>query len=117
MRQKTKWPKILLLVFLICTLCYGCNGLESPEDLLHSGNTQESNSSKDVLPDSDSIDAAKTPVEFTPEAIPPYSGNAFIPVNSNIPFFTEEELTTTSFEFYSELDASDGPCLCHAATR
>ena len=38
------------------------------------------------------------------EEIPEYSGNAYIAINDNIPFFKEEDLTATSFENYSELD-------------
>ena len=38
------------------------------------------------------------------EEIPPYSGEAYVAVNGNIPFFVEEEYTTESYEFYSELD-------------
>ncbi len=38
------------------------------------------------------------------EEIPPYSGDPFVSVNGNVPFFVEEELTTESYEFYSELD-------------
>lgn len=33
-----------------------------------------------------------------------YKGVPFIEVNGNIPYFTEEESTTESFEYYSELD-------------
>ena len=38
------------------------------------------------------------------EEIPPYSGEAYVAVNGNVPFFVEEEYTTESYEFYSELD-------------
>ena len=36
--------------------------------------------------------------------IPTYSGDAYIAVNDNQPFFTQDELTTEAFETYSELD-------------
>ncbi len=36
--------------------------------------------------------------------IPEYSGEAYIAVNDNIPFFTKTGLTTESFEYYSDLD-------------
>ena len=36
--------------------------------------------------------------------IPAYSGDAYVVINGNIPFFTESELTTTAYEEYSELD-------------
>ncbi len=35
---------------------------------------------------------------------PVYNGQPYIEVNDNIPFFTSEEMTTDSFELYSELD-------------
>ena len=38
------------------------------------------------------------------EEIPPWSGEAYVAVNGNVPFFVEEEYTTESYEFYSELD-------------
>ena len=37
--------------------------------------------------------------------IPAYSGEAYIAVNDNQPFFTQDELTTQAFETYSELDS------------
>lgn len=39
------------------------------------------------------------------EAIPAWSGDAYIPIDRNIPGFTAEDLTTEAFEQYSPLDA------------
>lgn len=39
------------------------------------------------------------------EDIPEYSGKAYTVINGNIPYFTDDEYTTESFETYSELDA------------
>ena len=36
--------------------------------------------------------------------IPYFSGNPWTPINDNKPAFTEEEITTEGYEFYSELD-------------
>lgn len=36
--------------------------------------------------------------------VPEYSGSAYTVVHDNIPFFTEENLPTESFEYYSDLD-------------
>ena len=33
------------------------------------------------------------------EEIPPFSGDAYIPINGNVPFFVEEEITDESYEF------------------
>lgn len=38
------------------------------------------------------------------EEIPEYNGTDYVIVNENKPFFKEEDYTTTSYEYYSELD-------------
>lgn len=37
--------------------------------------------------------------------IPTYSGDAYVEINSNMPFFDDDDLTTESFEIYSNLDS------------
>lgn len=51
--------------------------------------------------------ATVTPVEPTIDlsSIPAYSGNPYVVINNNEPGFTDTELTTTSFETYSDLDS------------
>ena len=41
----------------------------------------------------------------TLENIPEYSGAAYVAVNDNEPYFTQEEITDEAFETYSDLDA------------
>lgn len=41
---------------------------------------------------------------FSYEEVPEYSGDPYVAINGNIPYFTEEELTDGSFEYYGELD-------------
>jgi len=38
------------------------------------------------------------------ENIPEFTDQAYIPINNNVPFFDVTELTTESFEYYTELD-------------
>lgn len=38
-------------------------------------------------------------------SIPSYSGTAYVSVNGNVPFFTEDEMMLEPYEFYSELDS------------
>lgn len=38
------------------------------------------------------------------ENIPEFTGEAYVVINGNVPYFTEEDYTTESFESYSELD-------------
>lgn len=42
---------------------------------------------------------------FSLSTVGAYSGKAYVSVNGNEPYFTADELTSTSFELYSELDA------------
>lgn len=45
-----------------------------------------------------------TASSFSLSDVPAYIGKAYISVNGNVPYFTAAELTTTSFETYSDLD-------------
>lgn len=45
-----------------------------------------------------------SPISFSIEDIAPYSGQPYITVNDNVPFFSEEDFTSQSFAVYSELD-------------
>ena len=38
------------------------------------------------------------------ESVPEYSGQAYTPVNNNIPYFTDADMSSEPFESYSELD-------------
>jgi len=42
--------------------------------------------------------------EFSLDRIPPFSGNAFVAVNGNVPYFDTADLSPESFEYYSPLD-------------
>ncbi len=46
-----------------------------------------------------------TPAPVDLASIPEFSGTAYVEVNGNVPYFTEAEYTTESFESYSELDS------------
>ena len=57
-------------------------------------------------------------VAFDFSLIPEYSGDAYVVVNDNVPFFTEEDMVTTSYETYSELDELGrcGVCVASVGT-
>jgi hypothetical protein len=46
---------------------------------------------------------------YSLDSIPDYSGSPYVTVNDNQPYFSDSNLTTTSFESYSNLD-SPGRC-------
>lgn len=47
--------------------------------------------------------------------VPAYDGKAYVAVNDNIPFFTEEELSSASYETYGELDPLGRCTVCVAS--
>ena len=49
-------------------------------------------------------EASEQKYELSLSAIPSYSGSPYVELEGNIPAFTTEEITTDSFEEYSELD-------------
>ncbi len=42
---------------------------------------------------------------ITLDQIPKYDGHPFVVINDNEPYFTKDEITTKSYEFYSDLDS------------
>jgi len=48
------------------------------------------------------------------KSIPPYQDMIFCEINHNIPYFTEQDLTASSFEFYSPLDELGRCGVCFA---
>lgn len=52
----------------------------------------------------DEIDQEIRKADFDVSYIPEYENEPYIIVNENEPFFTDDDLTTTSFEKYSDLD-------------
>ena len=54
----------------------------------------------------DEVDSSVTQnTGITMDKIPAYSGDAYIAIDNNVPSFTKADMTTTSFETYSQLDA------------
>ncbi|MCD8045808.1 MAG: DNA/RNA non-specific endonuclease [Clostridiales bacterium] len=48
-------------------------------------------------------------LSFDLSSVPEYSDSPYVAINGNVPYFTDDELTTTSYESYSDLD-SMGRC-------
>lgn len=76
-----------------------------------SGNVTETESQSASEDQSDQEAEAKPEeaIENSPavsaDAIPAYSGSPYVTVNDNVPFFTDSEMVTTPFEYYSDLDS------------
>ena len=86
--------KLLLgsLLLSLSLLFGGCSADESTNK-----NIRISNETSDKLADTPST-------SYDLKSIPEYSGEPYVTIHDNVPFFSEEEFTTDAFETYSELD-------------
>ena len=98
--MKMSWMRrglsLLLILLALCTVLCGCNQLDEVTG-------RNANASKDAASEEDLPQAGGGYASI--EGIPDYAGKAWVELDGNQPRFTEEELTTTSFERYSELDS------------
>ena len=65
------------------------------------------------LPSTENATTIEETFDFA--AVPAYDGKAYVAVNDNIPFFTEEELSSASYETYGELDPLGRCTVCVAS--
>lgn len=121
-----------VLLFILCFCLQGC-GLQTGDNWVglfgQSENTQEAgpesdapkqpdkpNASADTKADSAGItNAAASKPQIKLSDIPPYCGRPYVAINGNVPYFTEGELSTTSYEYYSELDSLGRCGVCAAS--
>lgn len=89
-----KIMKKICVFLLVFAMLYACRLLADTEQDVPYNNPIESGSAETTI---------------TPDDIPTYSGEPYVVLNNNEPNFTEEDLTTESYEYYSDLDV-DGKC-------
>lgn len=99
--------KFLVLLLIITMLFLGC-GIGCSLGMIDASNHVMENSVQSESGTGSKESEEETQVDlgyvFDLSSIPPYSGNAYVTVNDNVPNFSTTELTTTSFEQYSDLD-------------
>ena len=133
--MKKKWTASILAVLLALSILAGCGAettshldvsaepsqstlVDIPgsgqveEPVATEGNTEaqpqepdgkEQGTGSVALESGQELEPDGTP--FTLNSVPDYSGSAYVAVNGNVPYFTADDLTTTSFEKYSSLDS------------
>ena len=101
--KKRRTYGFLTGLLLILSVCLTSCGNQGQTDSGKDSNTQsgtkvaaEDHSAEEKGSDSEAY--------VTVDDVPAYSGEPYVEVNDNQPEFTEEELTTVSYEDYSELD-------------
>lgn len=102
-KKKTQKP-LLLVIGCIISLFLGIGGYSNysdstttPDTIIDTSFTKQESDKKTSLDD-----LATT---ITLDAVPAYSGEAYVVINDNEPAFTKEDYTTVSFETYSDLDS------------
>ena len=78
--------------------------VSEPESGQPQENASETQESQQVVSATD-VPTGEGTSAFSLREIPAYSGTPYTEVNGNKPYFTEVDLTTQSFETYSELDS------------
>ena len=86
------------------TIPYELLEASEPESGQSQENASDTQESQQVTSATD-VPTGEGTSAFSLREIPAYSGTPYTEVNGNQPYFTEEELTTQSFETYSELDS------------
>jgi DNA-entry nuclease len=104
---------LILVLSLVLSLA-GCSGADIADSInpsqnesttVQTDNAGGSNSSnKNNSADKNDILAAGTDSPDWRATLPEYSDSPYVIVNNNEPFFTENDMTADSFEYYGELD-------------
>lgn len=104
-----KWiPFVLAAAAVLC--CIVCLKLRTPPacSLLPQGTGQNAAVTA-VSAESETTTVTTTVTAFAMEYVPEYCGVPYCEINNSLPFFKEQERTTTAFESYAPLDAQ-GRC-------
>lgn len=111
-RKRTAGSILALLIICVAMLAQGrtTDGIESNGQAAGAEQTQLNQIPLDETKMSDELSSDQQ-IEITEnelielDRIPKYTGDPYIVINGNMPFFTEEEkVSTVAFEQYSELD-------------
>ena len=86
-KKQNIWQIIATIVILTCIMV---SGYMSQNE----GTTNENNNTESI----------KQTGTFDLSTIPEYTSSPYVEINNNIPYFTDEDYTTKSFEKYSEWD-------------
>ena len=94
LKTLTRLTIAALFLFAVICLLGGCSKHDGITMIIDSSVPIENHS---IMPDELS--------DFSVTDVPKYSGNPFVQVNSNKPYFQSKDRTTISFEKYGDLDA------------
>lgn len=112
--MKRKLISIPATAFLVATLLCGCN--KAANDFVSALKDANGDSSKYLYNQTSSTEATRSTsqINFEINDIPKFTNAPYVEVNNNQPFFTDDELTTSSYEYYSDLDTLGRCGICYA---
>lgn len=84
---------------------------ETPKPTVAPTATQEPTKTPEPTPEV----VAKVSEEFSLSSVAAYSGKPYVEINQNVPYFTDGELSITSYEYYSDLDSLGRCGVCIAS--
>lgn len=104
MKQIKKLISLIILSIAITTGCVPQQLTETPGKTESVSQQTQGSGQQESLPETELPVQADDVATFDPALLPEYDGSAWITVNNDIPFFTEEDMTTECYTFLSELD-------------
>jgi DNA-entry nuclease len=102
-KQEKVIVKLVTLLFIILAVAVW-DGLNNTE-IINSINNFLGIEALSESEEEEGIATEKTASYSAIGDVPEYSGEAYVEINNNIPYFDESEYTTKSFENYSQLDS------------
>lgn len=105
----TKSLLALLLSAILSLSACGSTALVKPNSDASSQTSSSSSHSEttnlDIGSQEQQSDVVSDTSVFSLDDLPAYSGSPYVAINNNVPYFSESDFSTTSFETYSDLDA------------
>lgn len=95
--------KIIAAAAIVLLAFFGTTNLNGV-DFLYENIYEVMNQAESPLEIVESILSGSSEEAVSLSEIPAYSGDAYVVINENVPFFTDKEITDQSYESYSALD-------------
>ena len=101
--SRSQGKMIKQFIGIIIAICLGIS-IYFGEDILSTTNVTNNAVQNNTVSTSSTSELTQSNINLSIENIPEYSGDIYVEINNNVPYFEESEYTTESFEKYSELD-------------
>lgn len=107
MNGHKKIRPIFISICMSIALLMGCSSGQTDAPAASSGQNaavEDQTERTDQRKDKESVTEPSTDIVLSLDDIPAYSGDPYVVINDNEPYFSDADLSTSSYEYYSELD-------------